>query len=330
MVALCMGALNVYGSFAAPGPGAGAAQHRHDRLPGWPPRRSLERPVIGLALGVLVGGAAQLALQLPFLAAPPAAVPGGRARACHPALARMARLMVPAVLGGAVYQINILVGHPARLAAAGRQRELPLLRGPAGGVSAGGGRHGRPRRRCCRAWRARRRPGDAPALRATFGYAFRLVSFAHAAGDGRADPAGRADRGAAVPARRVQRRIDVRLTAQALSYYALGLWAFSAVRIAVAAFFALQDSRTPVRAATVSILANLLLGAVLHAPAGPRRDGAGDLAGLDSEPGAAAAGGLQRRLGGMRLARDRRLARRARCSARLVMAAGRVAFSRGR
>jgi putative peptidoglycan lipid II flippase len=55
------------------------------------------------------------------------------------------------------------------------------------------------------------------------------------------------------------------LTVQALSYYALGLWAFSAVRIVVAVFFALQDAQTPVRAALLSILANLLLGvAFLH------------------------------------------------------------------
>jgi putative peptidoglycan lipid II flippase len=59
---------------------------------------------------------------------------------------------------------------------------------------------------------------------------------------------------------------DVRLTAQALSYYALGLWSFSMVRIAVAAFFALQDARTPFRAATVCIAANLLLGLLLMGP----------------------------------------------------------------
>jgi putative peptidoglycan lipid II flippase len=59
---------------------------------------------------------------------------------------------------------------------------------------------------------------------------------------------------------------SARLTSQALLYYAVGLWAFSAVRIVAAAFFALQDSRTPVRAATISILANVVLGAVLMRP----------------------------------------------------------------
>jgi len=58
----------------------------------------------------------------------------------------------------------------------------------------------------------------------------------------------------------------VRLTARALLYYAIGLWAFSAVRILAATFFALKDTRTPVIMATVSILANMVLGVVLMGP----------------------------------------------------------------
>jgi putative peptidoglycan lipid II flippase len=54
-----------------------------------------------------------------------------------------------------------------------------------------------------------------------------------------------------------------RLTAQALLFYALGLWAFSAVRIVLSAFYALQDTKTPVRIATVAILANIVLGVIL-------------------------------------------------------------------
>ena len=56
------------------------------------------------------------------------------------------------------------------------------------------------------------------------------------------------------------------LTAQALLYYAIGLWAFSAVRIVAATFFALKDTRTPMIMATVSILANMALGIVLMKP----------------------------------------------------------------
>jgi putative peptidoglycan lipid II flippase len=57
-----------------------------------------------------------------------------------------------------------------------------------------------------------------------------------------------------------------RLTAQALLYYSIGLWAFSAVRIVAATFFALQDTRTPLRIAGISIFANIVLGVVLMKP----------------------------------------------------------------
>jgi putative peptidoglycan lipid II flippase len=48
-------------------------------------------------------------------------------------------------------------------------------------------------------------------------------------------------------------------TAAALLYYAVGLWAFAGVRIVVQAFYALQDTRTPVVFAIVSLFANILL-----------------------------------------------------------------------
>jgi len=59
-----------------------------------------------------------------------------------------------------------------------------------------------------------------------------------------------------------------RLTAYALLYYSIGLWAFSAVRIVVSTFYALQDTRTPVRAAVVSVCANIMLGVILMGPMG--------------------------------------------------------------
>jgi putative peptidoglycan lipid II flippase len=58
------------------------------------------------------------------------------------------------------------------------------------------------------------------------------------------------------------------LTAYALLYYGIGLWAFSAVRIVVSTFYALQDTRTPVRTAVVSVFANIILGVILMGPMG--------------------------------------------------------------
>jgi len=262
MMALCMGALNVYGSFAAPaltptllnlsmiGSLAALAPH-------------MERPVTGLAVGVLVGGVVQLLFQAPFLLRHRLRLRRA-ARGLHPALARMARLMVPSVLGGAVYQINILVGTlMASMLAEGSVSYLyyadRLVEFPLGVVAMAGATAALPsmareaavgkHRRSARDLRLRVPPGvlcDHP-------------------GHGRPGSAGRAIV-ALLFMRGAFSAVDVRLTAQALSYYALGLWAFATLRIAVSTFFAQQDSRTPLLAATLSILANILLGLMLMKP----------------------------------------------------------------
>ena len=57
-----------------------------------------------------------------------------------------------------------------------------------------------------------------------------------------------------------------RLTAGALFYYSIGLWAFAGVRIVLYAFYALKDTRTPVLVGVVSVLANSAAGIVLMGP----------------------------------------------------------------
>ena len=57
-----------------------------------------------------------------------------------------------------------------------------------------------------------------------------------------------------------------RLTAGALLYYGMGLWSFATVRIVLNLFFALKDTRTPVKMATISIAANILFGILLMGP----------------------------------------------------------------
>jgi putative peptidoglycan lipid II flippase len=56
------------------------------------------------------------------------------------------------------------------------------------------------------------------------------------------------------------------ITAQALGYYAVGLWAFGAMKITVSTFHALQDTRTPVKIAGVGLLLNLILNFALMYP----------------------------------------------------------------
>jgi putative peptidoglycan lipid II flippase len=108
LVALSMGILNSLGHFAAP---ALAPVFLNIAMicsvffisP------YMSDPVTGLAIGVLIGGVLQLALQIPFL------IKKGlyfwqRIKIFHPGLKRIGVLMLPAVFGAAVYQINILVG----------------------------------------------------------------------------------------------------------------------------------------------------------------------------------------------------------------------------
>jgi putative peptidoglycan lipid II flippase len=56
------------------------------------------------------------------------------------------------------------------------------------------------------------------------------------------------------------------LTAQALLCYAVGLWAFSTIRVVVAAFYALQDTKTPVRIAIVALVVNTVMSVLLMFP----------------------------------------------------------------
>ena len=52
----------------------------------------------------------------------------------------------------------------------------------------------------------------------------------------------------------------------ALLYYGVGLWGFSAIRVAVSGFYALQDTKTPVVAAIISIAVNIGLCLILMGP----------------------------------------------------------------
>ena len=56
------------------------------------------------------------------------------------------------------------------------------------------------------------------------------------------------------------------LTSQALIFYALGLFSYSGVKILVSAFYALQDTMTPVKVSAAALLVNVLLNLILMHP----------------------------------------------------------------
>jgi putative peptidoglycan lipid II flippase len=55
-------------------------------------------------------------------------------------------------------------------------------------------------------------------------------------------------------------------TAQAILYYAIGLWAFAGVRVVVPVFYSLQDTKTPVRVAVIAMILNAILSFTLAIP----------------------------------------------------------------
>ncbi len=264
-VALCMGILNVNGHFAAPAAapvllnlamiGAVYGVSRFSD--------SQTIRVLGLAGGVLVGGVLQLALQLPFLFRHGIRfwAPSGL---WHPAMKKIGILLLPTIFGAAVYQINILMGtllaslleegSVSYLYYADRLVQFPL--GIFGQALATAVLPSLSRQ-------AARK--DYSAMGETFGHALSLVLFITIPA-----MAGLILLREPIVALLFQRgAFDIqttRLTATALLYYAVGLWAFSAVRIVVSTFYAMQDTRTPVMTATVSIVANIVLGLVLMGP----------------------------------------------------------------
>ncbi len=265
LVALCMGILNVLGHFAAPALAPtflNAAMIGVLMIFAWLSPCQTTR-VIGLAVGVIVGGMLQLGLQVPFL------IQNGIrfwrfAPLWHPAMKRVLFLMGPAVFGAAVYQINSLVicllgsllpqGSITHLYYADRMVQFPL--GLFAIAMATAVLPTLSRQASEEQW---------DALRDTFAHAIRLIFFItlpsmagliilrepivamlfqHGAFSGQA----------------------TRLTAGALLYYGIGLWAFSAVRILIYVFYALKDTRTPVMMAVIAIVANAGLGTLLMGP----------------------------------------------------------------
>ncbi len=265
LVALCMGILNVLGHFAAPAIapvllnlamiGAVLAVSRLSD--------SETVRVLGLAGGVLLGGVLQLGLQLPFLLRH-----GVRfyqsSGLWHPAMKQIGALMLPVIFGSAVYQINILVGtllasflpggSVSYLYYADRLVQFPLgvfAQALATAVLPSLSRQAA--------------ADDHSGMGETFGHAMSLVLFVTI-------PAMvglivlREPIVALLFERGAFDRQTTRLTSDALLYYSIGLWAFSAVRIVVSTFYAMQDTRTPVMTATVAIIANIVFGVILMGP----------------------------------------------------------------
>ena len=262
LMALCMGILNVMGHFAAP---ALAPVLLNLAVIGSVAFISpaMREPIVGAAIGVLIGGMLQLGLQIPFLIRKKIGL-WRKARLMHAGLKKVGRAMFPVIIGGAVYQINILVGTLlGSLLSEGSVSYLyfadRLVQFPLGIFAIAASIAVLPSLSRQAAVR------DYGELKATFAHALKLVFFITL-------PAmvGLIVLREPIVALLFQRgefdAAATRLTSLAVLYYATGLWAFSAVKIVAATFFALQDTRTPAVMAIISIAANIIMGIALMKP----------------------------------------------------------------
>ncbi|MEW6324803.1 MAG: murein biosynthesis integral membrane protein MurJ, partial [Nitrospirota bacterium] len=264
LAALAMGILNSLKSFKAPALASSAFNVSVIALTlalaPW-----MEHPVMAVAIGVLCGGLVQFAVQLPSLTAQGMSF-RWHWEPSHPGLRRMLWLILPTTIGLSVSQINLVVstmlasflpdGSVAALNYAMRLIQFPLgLFGVAIATA------------ILPTLSAQSSLGQRELFRQTAAFGLRLVFFItlpsmlglillrepiiqvlfqHGVFD---------VRGAAG-------------TASALIAYSVGLWAFAGVRVVVQAFYAAQDTRTPVRAAVAAMLLNIMLSLALMRPLG--------------------------------------------------------------
>jgi len=224
---------------------------------------SMRTPTVGLAIGVIGGGILQLALQIPFLmdkglSFAPKWNPG------HPALKKIGMLMLPTIFGSAIYQINQLVG--TLLASLLREGSVSylyyadrLVQFPLGVFAIAISTAVLP------SLSREAADGDLVRLKETLSHALRLTMFITIP----------AMIGLIVLRQPIIRLLfqrgafdsdTTKMTAQALLYYSLGLWAFAALRVFVSAFYSLQDTKTPVKVAVVAMLANIVFSLILMGP----------------------------------------------------------------
>jgi len=223
--------------------------------------RHFSSPAAALAVGVLVGGIFQFFLQVPQLVKRGMSFQFG-VSFTDPGVRRVAKLMVPGFVGIGIAQINLLVdtifanakvmpeGSLVSLYVADRVTEL-VLGGYAIAVATA----------ILPMMSHQASAGNHEGMKKTFLFALRIVSFITIP----------AAVGLVILREPIVQVLfqhgrfvaeSTRLTARALLYYALGLPAFAAVKLIVPAFYSTQDTRTPVRVAVITMLANILLNVV--------------------------------------------------------------------
>ena len=219
--------------------------------------------VSALATGVLIGGVVQLVAQIPVLFAKGFRF-NFRSGVHHQAVKKIGALLVPRILGSCVYQINIFVntmlaslstvvgeGGVAALYYANRIFQFPLA---IFGIAVAQAALPTMSREALEQGLEK--------LKGTLSFSLRAVNFIMLP----------ASFGLIVLARPItsvlfQRgmfgQYSTSITAGALAFYSIGLFSYAGIKILVSCFYSLKDTFTPVKIASVSLVLNVALGAIL-------------------------------------------------------------------
>lgn len=249
----------------------------------------MERPIIGLALGVAAGGFAQFFFQLPSIVKEGFVIPAGRSYSNlylkpisyaknllknwdvlwkrwtstlnHPGVKKIGLLMLPATLGLSVTQVNTFVdticasvlreGSVTALYYANRIMQLPLaLFGTAIATVA--------LPMMSRSVAAT----NMQELKDTLSLALRMILFTIVP----------ASLGLIILGKPIISLLFERgrftsqatqATSWALLFYSTGIVAYAGVKVVASAFYSMQDTRTPVRIASIAMVANIVLNLIL-------------------------------------------------------------------
>lgn len=259
LTAFAGGVLNTYGKFGAPAFTPVFLNVVLIAAAMWLSPK-LAEPGMALAYGVFVAGVVQLLFQIPFLAKIHA-VPRPRWRPRHEGVRRVSTLMLPAIFGSSVAQVNVLVGGIiASMLGVGKVSLLyysdRLMEFPLGLFSIAIATVTLPHL----SRQHVRQSMDEFSL--IIDWSMKLVFLI-------AMPAAV---GLVVLAEPLVATLfyggefsdyDVRMTALSLQAFSLGLIGFSVVKILAPAYFAREDTKTPVKVGIVSLAVNFGLSVIL-------------------------------------------------------------------
>lgn len=268
LMALMMGVLNTVGHFTVP---AVAPVLLNLMMIGctvalWRPLKAAgHAPIYGLAIGVLAGGLGQLLLHLPVMARR-GYMPRLRLGFRHPGVIRVAKLMAPAVFGLALYQVNVIL---ARLLASFLEEgavtylyySQRLIEFPMGIFAVAVATAAMP------TLSKHAAAGDMPRVKQTFNDSLRLTFFiilpamVGLIAVGEPLVAVIFERGRFSPEMTLE-------TYRALVGFSVSLWAAAGIRLIVPVYYAIGDSRTPVKVAGISLAVYLASGLSLMGPLG--------------------------------------------------------------